>query len=580
MFPVLRARNIAPLLLLLGLAATARASGLPVIPGAEGFGIDTPAGRGGAVHLVTTLADDRENPPAGSLRACVEATGRRVCVFEVAGAILLDYLSPDGGTLELTEPYLTIAGQTAPAPGITILGTTAMEVRTHDVLVQHLRIRPGDPSHKRPDWTTCCRDGFTTRGEVGSEIYNVVFDHLSVSWGVDENHEVFGNGLDPNGNARVHDVTVRSSISAEGLHDSIHESGPHSMGALMGNGVENVSLIGNLYAHNGARNPQLGHGVSGVVVNNLVYDWGSQAGRFTGKPNLGGTHLSFQGNVYIEGPQTIYEFYLAPLTASNSLPGDSIFVDDNRWEREGTMYHYDSSLGNAWGAVYNKDKNIPPIHVKVLTPPVWPSPFTPLPSAQVEGVVLASVGARPADRDAIDERMVTDVTTRSCLLDDPNTPHCIIDSQAEVGGWPAQLQPPTVPAIQAWADLNYPTRTRTHTLPTDPSGDDDADGYTNLEEWLHLHASMVEDPLGDPDGDTLTNQQEWDLYTLPDVVDSDGDGWSDPDEVAAETDPANPLSHPITVPASGLTVRLLLVSGLVLVLTFAWRPLHRRARAL
>src|SRR5690606_28743397 len=119
----------------------ARAHALPVIPGAAGFGIDTPAGRGGTVHKVTNLNE----PGAGSLGACVAAPGPRVCVFEVSGTIRLTK------NLTIKNPHITIAGQTAPSPGIMLRGAGLWIVPSH-VLVQHLRVRPGDdPSGPSPE---------------------------------------------------------------------------------------------------------------------------------------------------------------------------------------------------------------------------------------------------------------------------------------------------------------------------------------------------------------------------------------------------------------------------------------------
>src|SRR5690606_19006786 len=116
-------------------AAPLAAGALPVIPGAAGYGVDTPAGRGGQVHRVTNL----NASGAGSLKACVDASGPRVCVFEVSGTIRMD------ADLPIRNPYITIAGQTAPSPGVMLRGG-AIWVQASDVLIQHLRVRAGDSS--------------------------------------------------------------------------------------------------------------------------------------------------------------------------------------------------------------------------------------------------------------------------------------------------------------------------------------------------------------------------------------------------------------------------------------------------
>src|SRR5687767_15113871 len=156
----------ASLLLLLSIlwlvpaAASARA-----FDGAVGWAADTPGGRGGAILRVTSLAADGP----GSLRAALEAKGPRIIVFEVGGVIDLGR-----ATLSIDEPFLTIAGQTAPSPGITII-RGGLDIRTHDVIVRHIRIRTGvDGQAPRSGWEA---DALSTVGA-----YNVIVDHCSMSW--------------------------------------------------------------------------------------------------------------------------------------------------------------------------------------------------------------------------------------------------------------------------------------------------------------------------------------------------------------------------------------------------------------
>src|SRR5688572_14531451 len=144
---------------------------LPVIPGIYGFGVDTPAGRGGRVIRVTNLEASGE----GSLDACARASGPRICVFEVSGTIRMTR------NLHVAQPFITIAGQTAPSPGINIRGA-GISVSTHDVLIQHLRVRVGDDLDG-PAGTN--RDGLGIANEA-SPPYNVVIDHCSFSWSIDE----------------------------------------------------------------------------------------------------------------------------------------------------------------------------------------------------------------------------------------------------------------------------------------------------------------------------------------------------------------------------------------------------------
>src|SRR6187399_3587033 len=125
----------------LAMCGAASVQALPVIPGAAGYGMDTKAGRGGAVYRVTTLGASG----AGSLKACIDATGPRTCVFEVSGVIRLT------SDLIIRNDQIRIAGQTAPSPGIMLRGA-ALLINASDVLVQHIRIRTGDdPVGPNPD---------------------------------------------------------------------------------------------------------------------------------------------------------------------------------------------------------------------------------------------------------------------------------------------------------------------------------------------------------------------------------------------------------------------------------------------
>jgi len=228
---------------------TASSGPLPVFPGAMGFGTTTAAGRGGAILRVTNLND----AGAGSLRAALEATGPRTVIFEVGGMI---DLSDD---IYITSPYLTVAGQTAPSPGIT-LRYAGLQIQTHDVLVQHLRIRVGDlvtPSSLGQ------RDGIQIQNQ-NTPPYNVVIDHVSLSWNTDKNMSTW---------YALHDVTISHSIIAEPLWDARGQN----YNLLIGDYSTNVTVLGNMFAHSDERNPYAKGATGTVVVNNLLYDF-SQVG--------------------------------------------------------------------------------------------------------------------------------------------------------------------------------------------------------------------------------------------------------------------------------------------------------------
>jgi hypothetical protein len=404
---------------------------LPVFPGAVGFGTTTPAGRGGQVLRVTNLNDDG----AGSLRAAISASAPRVVVFDVSGTIVLS------SNLTITEPFLTVAGQTAPSPGITLRGA-GLIVSTHDVVVLHLRIRPGDDAAGP---TPSTRDAFRLHG--GSGVANVVLDHVSASWAIDEN-----GGTSTSGTRR--DLTISNSIISEGLHHSLHGDGPHSKGLLLGQGTQRVALVRSLLAHNYDRNPWFKGGTSGVVVNSVIYNWGnSKATYFTNTDSSLPDSGAVVGNVYLRGPNTPARAW--PIQVATRTSGSRFYIADNTLNRAPLP-------SDPWSLVESKAGS----GVIAAAPPVWPAGIAVLPSGETEAHVLQYAGARPADRDAVDARIVNEVRTGTGR---------IIDSTGQVGGW-----------------LDLGKTTRSLELPADPNGDADGDGYTNVEELLHQMAAAVE----------------------------------------------------------------------------------------
>jgi uncharacterized protein YjdB len=403
--------------------------GLPVVPGIEGHGSTTPAGRGGIVLRVTNLDD----AGPGSLRAALEASGPRVVIFEISGTILVTR------DIVINNPYLTVAGQTAPSPGILVRGA-AIRVNTHDVLLQHLRIRAGDdPVGPSPS-------GRDALGVYGKDVYNVVIDHVSASWGIDENAGTSTAGT-------RHDITIINSIISEGLSQSLHEEGEHSKGLLVGQGSRNISIVRCVLAHNRDRNPYFKGNTFTLFVNNVVYNYGRSYAIENGDGGSHGPQQSSQvGNVFIAGVNTPSG---RPIRVHRSVkPGSLIYVTDNSFNRAPVPPDPWSIVDDQVGA-----------SIRASTPPIWTS-LTILPNAAVEAWVLTNAGARPADRDAVDLRIVNEIRTNAGR---------IIDSPGQVGGWPVLA-----------------VNTRALTLPAAPNADDDGDGYTNLEEWLHQFAAQAE----------------------------------------------------------------------------------------
>jgi hypothetical protein len=435
------------------------AGAVSVVPGADGHGVATPAGRGGAVHRVTTLAADG----AGSLKACVDASGPRVCVFEVSGTIRL----PDD--LTLRNPYLTIAGQTAPSPGVTLRGAGIL-VKTSNVLIQHLHVRPGDDAGGEEPIN---RDGLKISGPADAPpITNIVVDHCSFTWSTDEVASAW---------QQWNNISLLNNIFAEPLHDSIHPEGRHGFGVLIGPVDGNATVAGNLMANIQSRNPMTA--ASRVaIVNNVVYNWGNTAMDLQSHGEV--TQNSVVGNVFLRGPDTSGD--AAPIglraDATRLRSGARVFLLDN---------HGPEATSDPWsmaGAIYG---SLTLANFRSTSPLAWPAGMTTLPTSNsvVLNRVLRNVGARPADRDSVDSRIIQQVRDGTGRIINCVAPNGSARCSRNGGGWPS-----------------VPENRRALTLPADPNAVT-ASGYTNLELWLHGMAAEVEGrSRRGPEAPTLTQR--------------------------------------------------------------------------
>ena len=229
-------------------------------PGAEGWASFNYGGRYGPVFKVT----NRNADGPGSLRAALEGgPSSRIVVFDVGGVIDLE-----GNSLVIENPSVTVAGQTAPYPGITIIDG-GIEIRnTFDVIIQHIRVRPGAADHvgDAEPWEP---DGISVNASS-----DVIIDHCSISWGVDENLSAsgprFGLEGDPPemwGLRTSHDVTFSNNIVAEALFEATHSEGTHSRASLIHDNTYHIAVVKNLYANNNRRNPMFKAGSRGVIMN-------------------------------------------------------------------------------------------------------------------------------------------------------------------------------------------------------------------------------------------------------------------------------------------------------------------------
>ena len=226
-----------------GIAVAAESAAPLAFPGAQGWAAHTPGGRGGKIIRVTTLA--AEGP--GSLREALDTKGPRIVVFEVGGVIDLGAKS-----LKIREPFLTIAGHTAPQPGIT-LNRGGIDLSAHDVIIQHIRVRAGEAGLAKMSGTD-----FDSISTIGAS--NVIVDHCSLTWSTDENLSASGTRFlgDTPEQWRAgtsHRITFSNNILAEGLGYATHAKGEHSKGSLIHDNARDILIIGNLYSQNRERNP-------------------------------------------------------------------------------------------------------------------------------------------------------------------------------------------------------------------------------------------------------------------------------------------------------------------------------------
>jgi len=420
--------------------------GLPAFPGAEGFGTHTPGGRGGRVMEVTTLEDGGP----GSLRAAAEAEGPRLVVFRIGGTI--EVKSP----IRVLHPYLTLAGQTAPGGGITLKNAPSnlfapLQIKTHDVVVRHLRSRPG-PSGKPSENVDAL-----TIADPERKVYNVVVDHCSFSWSLDE---VVNSWYD------ARDITVQWCVMSEALYRSTQpktEDAGGGKGPLFGGkGGGRVSLHHNLIAHNVGRNPMIKGEDVFDLVNNVIFIPRTVEAVVDGE--LGIPRVNFVGNTVLapNGDGQVYGLWVL-----GSRPV-SLFVRGNRGPHRPNDDLDEAAIVRP--ANRAREQIVPRRHE---------SPAVTSSSAAALEDVLREAGCTRPVRDDADRRIVQDVRDgRARVVNDPS----------EVGGWPALDR--GVPSADSDRDGMPDDWEKRHGFdpadPVDGARDADGDGYTNVEEFLNL----------------------------------------------------------------------------------------------
>ncbi|MBN2133396.1 MAG: hypothetical protein JW741_28110 [Sedimentisphaerales bacterium] len=449
------ASTVRACLLLFLASGISQAQLLPAFPGAEGFGAFARGGRGGRVYEVTHLGDSGP----GSLRDAVEAEGPRIVVFRVSGTIALE------SNLTIRNPYITVAGQTAPGDGV-CLRDASLGISADHVVIRFLRCRLGD------------------RGRGGDAIgigsgRHIILDHCSASWSLDE---VLSSSTSLPG---LSDITVQWCFITEALNPENHGFGS----LIRGCHGARYSYHHNLYAHNRGRNPRPGNyddpnphdqDPDGLLLdfrNNVIYNWaGSHAGYNADRESV--TKLNYVGNYLIPGP--------------NSSSGGRAYQEGSPYNRGYFAgNYYDHALpSDPWTLVSFPNWTAGQI-AAYKSEPFETGPIVTQDASDAFGAVLLHGGASLPRRDEVDQRIVEDVAHRT---------GGIIDSQEEVGGWPdLESQPARADRDHDGMPDFWEAR---HTLDpddgSDGAADRDGDGYTNVEDYLNWLARIQVEPQPDP----------------------------------------------------------------------------------
>jgi pectate lyase len=444
------------------LAAEKSPNAIPAFPGAEGFGAITPGGRGGRVIEVTSLADSGE----GTFRAACEASGPRIVVFKVAGIVQLER------AVNIRSPFITIAGQSAPGDGVCIAGESTL-INTNDVIIRYMRFRRGALDYSRRD--DCLG---------GQPLRNIIVDHCSTSWGLDENLSIYRHmgdkaGFDVPKKLGTENVTIQWCISSEALNKNSHAFGGTQGGT-------NASIHHNLYACNTARNPSIGFGDGVDWRNNVLFNWEHR----TVDGGDATSTINIVNNYYKPGPAT-KEAVQRRICRPQHLVWASAPGSHPKWYVNGNfVYGFpDVTADNRKGVDYDDaPKDVDPavyrgLTEQALTDKEWKAaPVRTQSAEEAFKLVMANVGATLPVRDAVDVRVMKMVESGK-----PTFGNGIVVTVDDAGGYPEYKTYGEQPDSDhdgmpdAWEKkfgLN----------PNDASDaalDKDNDGYTNIEEYLN-----------------------------------------------------------------------------------------------
>lgn len=434
---------------------------IPAFPGAAGGGMYSFGGRGGKVYVVTSLDD----AGPGTLREACNAIGPRTVVFNVAGVIHLK------NRIRIRAPYITIAGQTAPGDGVCVRGATVC-IDTHDVVIRHMRFRRGETD-------------VTNRDDSlgGNPVGNIIIDHVSASWGLDENMSMYRHMYKPKGEEQEKklptvNITIQWSISSEAF-----DTYNHSLGSTIGG--HHCSFHHNLWACNAGRNPSIGMDGGFNFVNNVVYNWrhrtvdgGDQKSRYNiinnyFKPGPATPETAIRSRVLRpdgrRGPdKTSPREWGQAYVAGNVVEGNNKVSEDN-W---------------AGGVQIDGDDDPTVILPRVRSQKPFEMPEVPTQSAaEAYADVLDNAGATIPRRDAVDQRIIENVRKGTVTNADRQG---IVTDISQVGGYPEYKGEPVRDTDQDGMPDHW--ETAHHLDPRDPrdaTADRDGDSYTNVEEYIN-----------------------------------------------------------------------------------------------
>lgn len=436
---------------------------IPAFPGAWGGGMFTTGGRGGKVLAVTNLNDSGP----GSLRAALEAEGPRLVVFRVAGTIELK------SNLNIDHPDITIAGQSAPGDGICI-AHQSLNINTHNVIVRHLRARRGMP-----------QGGQGSDNIGGNPVAQIIIDHCSTSWGMDENLSLYRYmKAMPDGTAvklSVQNLTIQWTISSEALN-----AGNHAFGGTWGG--QDSTFHHNLFACNTARNPSIGMSGEFDFRNNVLFNWGHRSIDGGDETSL----INIINNYYKPGPATREE----TVSRIARIESRSMYSPGSLWAA-GNWYPKTEKRPGKWYVAGNVMEGSPEVTKNNWAGMVGPedlarvnTPFEGWPvaqetAAQAFASVLAKAGATLPRRDAVDTRIAEMVRSGKVTAGKGG----IIKDPEEVGGFPKlSYSPADVPVDTDGDGMPDIWETKQGLDPSseqDGAADADKDGYTNVEEFLN-----------------------------------------------------------------------------------------------